>query len=151
MSQNVHPIILYDGVCGLCNRFVGFVLKRDPRDQFRFAALQGPLSRVILGRHGLNPDALETVYLVIDYQLPSERLLSRSDAAIAVFARLGGVWQRVSRLMASCPRRIRGWAYNTIAGSRYRYFGKYQSCPLPRPEDRHRFLDLLSPEGGPSQ
>lgn len=151
MSQNVHPIILYDGVCGLCNRFVGFVLKRDPRDQFRFAALQGPFSRVILERHGTNPDALDTVYLVLDCQLPGERLLSRSDAAIAVVARLGRGWRLGSRLLALFPRAARDWAYNIVAGSRYRYFGKYQSCPLPRPEDRHRFLDLLSPEGGPSQ
>jgi len=87
------PILLYDGVCGLCNRFVQFILRHDRRDQFRFAALQSNFARAILHRHGLSPDALDTVYLVFDYGQASERLLSRNDAATAVLKALGGVWR----------------------------------------------------------
>jgi len=143
------PIILYDGVCGLCNRFVRFVLKRDKRDQFRFAAIQSAFSKPVLERHGINPDALDTVYLVLDHELPGEQLASRTEAVEIVLTRLGGICTLASKLMAICPRRVSDWGYNLIAGSRYRYFGKYDACPIPAPRDRHRFLDLASPGSEP--
>jgi len=137
-----NPIILYDGVCGLCNRFVQFVLKRDSKDQFRFAALQSNFARAILERHGLNPDLLDTVYLVLDYGQPSERLLSRNDAATAVLKELGGLQRFWGALLDLLPKRFRDWRYSLVARNRYRFFGKHETCPLPNEKDRHKFLGV---------
>ena len=136
-----NPILLYDGVCGLCNRSVQFVLKHDRNDQFRFAALQSELAAEILGRHGVHAVDLDTVYLVKAYGQPEESLSNRSDAAIAVLRELGGFWGLVAAFLSLVPRFLRNWAYNRIAASRYRLFGKYDACPLPDPKDRHKFLD----------
>lgn len=82
MSDASHPILLYDGIWGLCNRFVQFLLRRDHAEVFRFAALQSPLAAQILHRHGASATHLDTVYVVVDPQQTGERLLGRSDAAI---------------------------------------------------------------------
>ena len=140
--QPANPIILYDGLCGLCNRFVRFLLRRDHKDHFRFAALQSTYARTVLERHGLNPDVLDTVYLVFDCGLASEHLLSRNEAATAVLKELGGFWQFWAALLDLLPKRFRDWRYALVARNRYRFFGKRQSCPLPDPKDRHKFLDL---------
>src|SRR5712664_1559268 len=84
------PIILYDGVCGLCNRVNQFVLRHDPEGMFRFASLQSVLAGRILARHGADPRDLDTVYVVVDYELPEEQLLPRSDAVIFILKQLGG-------------------------------------------------------------
>ncbi len=143
MAGSDNPILLYDGVCGLCNRFVQFVLKRDRNDRFRFAALQSEFAKAILGRHGVNAVDLDTVYLVRDFQQTGESLASRSDAGIAVLAMLGGLWSFVSKVLRVMPRPLRDWGYNVVAGNRYRIFGKYDVCPLPDSRDRHKFLDQL--------
>src|ERR1700690_35488 len=135
-----HPILLYDGVCGLCNRFVRFILKHDCKDRFRFAALQSDFARAILARHGLNPDALDTVYLVFDYGQPGERLLARNEAATAVLRELGGFWRFWAGLLDLLPRGFRDWRYGLVARNRYRFFGKYETCPLPKETDRRKFL-----------
>jgi predicted DCC family thiol-disulfide oxidoreductase YuxK len=137
-----NPIILYDGVCGLCNRFVQFVLKRDHKDEFRFAALQSKFARTVLERHGLNPDLRDTVYLVLDYGQPSETLLSRNDAATAVLKELGGVWRIWATLLNLLPKKFRDWRYALVARNRYRFFGKYKTCPLPAERDGHKFLGV---------
>ena len=139
--QPPHPIILYDGVCGLCNRFVQFVLKHDHQDRFRFAALQSSFARTVLRRHGLNPDRLDTVHVVFDYGQTSEHLLSRNAAATAVLAELGGLWRFWARLLDWLPKSFRDWRYNLVAGNRYRFFGKRDFCWLPDPKDLHKFLD----------
>jgi predicted DCC family thiol-disulfide oxidoreductase YuxK len=145
MSSN--PIILYDGICGLCNRFVQFVLKRDRKDRFRFAALQSNFARDTLRRHGHNPELLDTVYLVLDYRQPNERLLARNDAATAVLEELGGVWRVWAKLLELLPRAFRDWRYNLVARNRYRIFGKleagkHEACPLPDPKYKHKFVDV---------
>ena len=86
-------IIFYDGVCGLCNRLNQFVLARDSSAQFRFAALQSRFARETLARYGRNSEDLDTLYLLEDYGLPSERLRAKSDAALRVLDRMGGVWK----------------------------------------------------------
>src|SRR5690348_11774360 len=110
-----HPILLYDGVCGLCNRLVQFILKRDRRDGFRFAALQSDFARQILQRHGGEPDALDTVRLVLGLGLPTERVLTRNDAVIAVLEELGGGWKIFTTLLRLFPRKFRDWPYKLIA------------------------------------
>lgn len=136
-----HPIILYDGVCGLCNRFVRLILRRDRNAVFRFASLQSAPAASILARHGANPSALDTVYAVVNYELPDEYLLSRSDAAIFVLKQLPGPWRPVAYILQAVPKFLRDAAYNVTARNRYAIFGRSETCPLPRGEDRSRFLD----------
>jgi predicted DCC family thiol-disulfide oxidoreductase YuxK len=137
-----HPIILYDGVCGLCDRLVQFVLKRDHDDRFRFAALQSAFARAILQRHGLNADLLDTFHLVFDYGESGERVLARSDAVSAALDQLGGSWRILAKLFDLFPTQFRDWQYNLIARNRYHLFGKRDACTLPDPKVRHKFLDL---------
>jgi len=153
-AKEATAIILYDGVCGLCNRGVRFVLKRDREAVFRFAALQSSAGRQILARHGVEPGALDTFYVVPDFGLDSERVLSRSAAALYVAARLGGVWKSATALRI-LPRTVRDFVYDTIARNRYRTFGRYESCPLPDSTYRERFIGLSSdarwPQFNPNQ
>jgi predicted DCC family thiol-disulfide oxidoreductase YuxK len=141
-SDPPNPIILYDGVCGLCNRFNQFVLKRDSAGRFRFASLQSDFATKVLQRHGVNPHDLDTVYLVLDNAQPGERLLARSDAAGSVLRDLGGPWGALADVLSLMPRWLRDWGYNLVARNRYRIFGKYDTCPLPDPQYRHKFLDV---------
>jgi len=134
-------VILYDGVCGLCNGGVRLVLKRDRKGAFRFASLQSSAGREILARHGIAPDALDTFYVVRDFGLAGERVLSKSSAALHVAARLGGVW-KCAAMLRVLPPRVRDWVYDTIARHRYRMFGRYDTCPLPEARYRDRFLDV---------
>jgi len=139
------PILLYDGVCGLCNRLVQFILRRDPNAIFRFAALQSPLAARILTRHGANPADLNTVYVVVSHDLADERLLPRSDAVVFILSQLsqlGGFWRLTAALVSAIPRPLRDWAYRLVARTRYRIFGRYDTCPLPTEATRTRFLDV---------
>src|SRR4029077_2192992 len=88
-TQPSHPILLYDGVCGLCNRLVQFSLKRDARRCLHFASLQSDFAARILKRHALDPRDLDTVYFVEDYGRPEERLSARCDAVISVLQQIG--------------------------------------------------------------
>ena len=133
-----NPILLYDGVCGLCNRLVQFVLKHDTHAGFRFAALQSDYaSRILLGQ-GFDPKDLNTLYVV---QEPGERLTARSDAVIVLLRNLGGLWGAVGVALSILPKPLRDWAYGAVARRRYRIFGKYDACMLPEKKYRDRFLD----------
>ena len=136
-----HPILLYDGVCGLCNRLVQFILGRDRAAIFRFASLQSPLAASILSRHGVNPTNLDTVYIVIDPNEPTESLRACSDAVLFVLKELRGIWRPLAALLRLIPVPLRDSLYNRIASKRYKLFGRFDSCPIPTPETRNRFLD----------
>jgi predicted DCC family thiol-disulfide oxidoreductase YuxK len=138
----VHPILLYDGVCGLCNRLVQFILRRDRPAVFRFASLQSPHAGRILARHGADARDLDTVYVVVNCDTPEESLLARSDAVVFVLAQLGGMWRAASFVSKLLPRAARNMAYNSVARRRYRVFGRSETCVLPAPEQRDRFLDI---------
>ena len=135
-----NPIVLYDGVCGLCNRLTQFILKHDKHDRFRFASLQSEFAANILKRHGADPEDLDTVYVVVDYNKPGERLLARSDAILHIATELGGIW-KLGGAGRVLPRPIRDAMYKLVARNRYRLFGKYESCMLPEPKHRAKFLD----------
>ena len=137
-----HPIVLYDGVCALCNRLVKFILKHDRLDRFRFAALQSDFARTLLHAYAIDPQALETVCLVLDHGQPTQRVETRSTAVLTILRELGPTWGALANLLSAIPRGLRDWAYKRIASCRYRIFGKYETCPLPSPGDRHKFLDL---------
>ena len=133
-------VVLYDGVCGLCNNLVQFLLKRDQRDRFRFASLQSDVASQLLQRHGTDAADLDTVYVVVDYGKPSERLLSRSDAIIHLLQRLGGVWA-VFAAGKILPKSFRDSFYKFVATNRYRVFGKYDACLMPEERFENKFLD----------
>jgi predicted DCC family thiol-disulfide oxidoreductase YuxK len=133
--------LLYDGVCGLCNRLVQFILRHDRNDTFRFTSLQGPSAARILERHGQSPADLDTFYVVTNFDQPKEHFLSRSDAALFVLRALGGGWPALPALGRVLPKFVRDAAYNLVARNRYRVFGKFDACPLPNRKDRHKFLE----------
>jgi predicted DCC family thiol-disulfide oxidoreductase YuxK len=133
--------LLYDGICGLCDRAVQFTLRHDRKDVFRFAPLQSDLASAILLRHGQDPAALNTVVLVLEPQLHGERLVTRSDAVLALLSKLGLPWSGLAAAGRLCPRIIREQLYDWIARRRYRMFGRYDSCPVPTAAQREKFLD----------
>jgi len=137
-----NPIILYDGVCGLCNRLVQFLLKHDTDGRLHFASLQSDFAEKVLGRHGIDPKDLDTVHVVENYDQPNERVLQRSDAILRAGRELGGVWGASSSIAKVVPRAVRDLVYRLVATNRYRVFGKYDTCMLPDPSQRSRFLDV---------
>ena len=137
----MHPILLYDGVCGLCNRAVQFTLRHDHRDVFRFAALQSELAERVLARHGEAASDLNSVYVVLGIGEAGETLLGRSEAIIYLLRTLGGRWKALAAIYGVLPRRLRDWMYEMVARNRYRVFGKYETCPVPDVRVREKFLD----------
>ena len=133
-------LVLYDGVCGLCDRFVQFLIRIDRHDRLRFAALQGEIGAKVLAGTGRTANALSTVLVMADHGSPDQRLLERSDAAIFAIAACGGAFTAV-RAFRIVPRFIRDAAYDLLAKHRYRIFGSYDSCPVPTPRTRTKFLD----------
>jgi predicted DCC family thiol-disulfide oxidoreductase YuxK len=131
-------LVLYDGVCGLCNRLVRFLLRVDRRAVLCFAPLQGPTAARLAERHGFSLD-VKTIIYVRPFGLKGERAYERSDAALRMLADLGGIWWVLSWLRI-VPRPLRDAVYDWVARHRYQWFGKYDSCPLPSPEQRARFL-----------
>jgi predicted DCC family thiol-disulfide oxidoreductase YuxK len=136
-----NPIVLYDGVCGLCNRLVQFLLKNDSNDRFRFASLQSEFSSRLLTRHGVDPHDLDTVYVVKDYDQSNELVLARSDAILYMLTQLGGVWS-LAGIGRVLPKALRDAVYKIVARNRYRVFGKHESCMLPEPKHRAKFLEV---------
>jgi predicted DCC family thiol-disulfide oxidoreductase YuxK len=136
------PIVLYDGVCGLCNRLVQFLLKHDKRSRLRFASLQSDFAAKVLQRHRIDPKDLDTMHLIENYEQPGERILQRSDAIVRAGRELGGFWGALAAVAGVVPRALRDPFYRFVARNRYRVFGKYDTCMLPEPNQRSRFLDV---------
>ena len=137
-----NPIILYDGVCGLCNSLVQFLLKHDEGGRLRFASLQSDFAEKVLRRHGFDAKDLDTLHVVEYYDQPNERVLQRSDAILRAGRELGGFWTASSSVARIVPRPLRDLVYRFVATNRYRVFGKYETCMLPDPSQRSRFLDV---------
>jgi predicted DCC family thiol-disulfide oxidoreductase YuxK len=134
-------VVCYDGICGLCNRFVLFLLRRDRRRILRFAALQGITARQVLPAHGVDPSDLDTIYVIADWQLPSERVLARSAAVLHAVAQLNPPWPALARIASIAPRPLADAVYTAVAAVRYRLFGRYDRCPLPPEGWQRSFLD----------
>lgn len=128
-------LLVFDGVCVLCNGFARFVHRHDRAHRFRFATAQSPAGRAVYHAAGLSPDAMETVLVRLD-----GRVRQKSDAVLATVTAFGGVW-RVVAIARLCPRRVRDWCYDRIARNRYRLFGRHETCPLPPPGLKDRFVD----------
>ncbi len=136
MPDPANPVLLYDGVCGLCNRLVQFVLRRDRLARFRFASLQSDYAARILNPRGLDPHDLNTLYV-----LDGERLITRADAVIFILRELGGFWHALAMALRISPKPLRDWGYGIVARHRYRVFGKYETCLLSEKQFQDRFLD----------
>src|SRR5258708_25970933 len=108
-----NPIVLYDGVCGLCNGLTKFLLQRDHQDRLRFASLQSDFAAAILKRHGKDHQDLDTVYVVKDFARPDEALLSKSNAILFVLGELGGIWKLTSAAKI-LPRWLRDKFYDLV-------------------------------------
>lgn len=127
------PIIFFDGVCAMCNRFVDLVLRVDRRGVFKFAPLQGETARRLLPVLPDNPAEWSVVYL-------DERgIHDQSDASLEVYHRLGGLWTLLG-LLRFVPKGFRDRVYRIVATNRYRWFGRRETCRVPQPEERERFL-----------
>jgi len=133
-------LILYDGVCGLCNRLNLFVLKRDAADLFRFASLQSDLGIGAVRRHGRDAVDLDTVYVIENYGTEDERLRAKARAVLFIVRSLGGVW-RLASLLDRLPTPLLDAVYDFVAKRRYGWFGRSEVCIVPKPEHRAKFLE----------
>ena len=129
-----HPIILFDGVCNFCNNAINFVIKKDKKRIFRYAALQSDAGQQLLKQYQLSTTDLDSFVLI--YHAKSYK---KTSAALQVAQILGGVW-KLTGIFKIFPPAIRDVAYNIIANNRYRWFGKKESCMIPTPEVRSLFL-----------
>ena len=138
MMKNLPPnkkIILFDGVCNLCNTSVQFVIKQDSRDIFRFVALQSDLGQDILKHIGIDPKHIDSIIL---YE-PGIAYYYKSDAALEIAKNLGGFFH-FGTLFRIIPTGIRNQLYDYIAKNRYNWYGKMENCMLPTPELKSKFL-----------
>jgi predicted DCC family thiol-disulfide oxidoreductase YuxK len=128
------PLILFDGVCNLCNGWVRFVVRRDPRGIFRFAAQQSPTGRAIIEGHVSGAGSLSSVILIED-----DAIYTESDAIFQILARLGPPcsWIAFLRII---PRRVRDACYRFIVHHRYQWFGRTEVCQVPSTDIRSRFI-----------
>jgi predicted DCC family thiol-disulfide oxidoreductase YuxK len=142
VSDQQHAVVLFDGVCNVCNAAVRFIAANDPAGRFAFASLQSPRARELLGDRpstssGQATDPLEPDSVVL---LDHGRRYERSDAALHIALGLRAPWPLAFAAIL-IPRAARDAAYRWIARNRYRWFGRSDTCPLPTPELRERFLD----------
>lgn len=129
------PLIVFDGVCVLCNRFARFVIERDAERVFRFTTAQGELGQALFRHYGLNTTDFETNIAIVDGQAFGEL-----DAVAAVMARLPRPW-RWLKFMKLIPEPLSGWLYRRVALNRYRLFGKTEECMVPPTNWQDRFID----------
>ena len=130
-------VILFDGVCNLCNSAVKFVLKRDKNSVFKFASLQSNAAKKLLSNTEVS--AIDSTTFVL---IENGTLYARSTAALRVCKHLSGLWPLMTVFMI-VPRFIRDWVYNLISKNRYRWFGKRDTCMIPSPEVKNKFLNEL--------
>lgn len=132
-------VILFDGVCNLCNGAVNFIIDRDKKAQFTFAPLQSAPGQAMLKEHLTNAENLDSIILV-----EGNRIKIKSDAALSIAYRLSGLWPALV-VFRIIPRFLRDLVYDWIARNRYRFFGKRNQCRMPTPELKSRFLAYEKP------
>lgn len=129
-----HPIIFFDGVCNLCTGSVQFIIKRDRKDLFRFAALQSEQAMPYLSSFDGPLKNLDTILL-----LENGKIYQRSTAVLRIVRQLGGAWPLLYGLII-IPVSIRDWLYGQVAKRRYQFWGKQESCMVPTAELKAKFL-----------
>lgn len=129
----MRPVILFDGACSFCERSVQFIIKRDPDQYFSFAALQSDAGKALAARYNLTGDMDSFIFI------DKETCYDKSAAALHVAKHLKGVW-KMAFLFIVLPKPIRDFVYDQFSKRRYTWFGEKESCKLPTPEERKRFL-----------
>lgn len=130
-----HFIVLFDGVCNLCNGAVQFIIKNDKKDMFRFAALQSETGRKLLATHQLQHGKIDSIVLI-----KNDKAFIKSTAALHIAKELSGIW-KLAYYYIVFPKFIRDAVYDFIARNRYGWFGKKDQCMIPTPELKKKFLD----------
>lgn len=129
-----HKIILFDGVCNLCNRSVNFIISKDSKDIFRFATLQSDIGMSLMSQHGINTTKTDSVILI-----DTNEYHERSSAILQIVKNLSGGYALLYFFII-VPKCIRDWGYDYIAKNRYKWYGKKDSCMVPTPELVSKFL-----------
>ena len=132
--KTAKKILLFDGVCNLCNSSVTYVIKRDKKDLFRFAALQETAGQQLIEKYQI--DTLKTDSIIL---IENGKAYTKSTAALRVARHLGGVYPLLYGFMI-VPNFIRNWVYDFVARNRYKWYGKKDSCMIPTPELKSKFL-----------
>ena len=133
-KQLTHSIILFDGVCNLCNGAVNFVIKRDPGNVFKFTPLQEKQGVLLLKKHAIDAQELDSIVLV-----ENKKVYTKSSAALRIARKLSNLWPLFFVLLI-IPSFIRDGVYDFIAKNRYKWFGKKEQCIIPTPGLREKFL-----------
>lgn len=134
MNNNETHILLFDGVCNLCNSMVQFTIKRDPKGKIKFASLQSERGQALLKQYGLPANDFDSFVFIYE-----NKYFLRSSAALHVLKELGGGW-KLLYLFVIFPRPLRDFVYNIVAKTRYRIFGKRETCMIPTSDIKRRFL-----------
>ncbi|PIB23779.1 thiol-disulfide oxidoreductase [Maribacter sp. 4U21] len=134
MDEN-KKIILFDGICNLCNGFIQFVIKRDTADTFRYASLQSEIGQKLVSERGIDTARIDSVVLIE----PGVAYYIKSDAALQIGSHLKG-FRTISRILYLIPSGLRNIIYDLIARYRYAWFGKKDACMIPTPELQSKFL-----------
>lgn len=134
MSTQNKKIILFDGVCNLCNGSVVFIIKRDKKDVFRFAAIQSDEGQELIQKHNIDTSKVDSILLI-----DGERYFSKSTAALKIARHLSSGYPLLFGFMI-LPRFFRNWVYDLIARNRYKWFGKKESCMIPTAELKAKFI-----------
>ncbi|KIL73288.1 thiol-disulfide oxidoreductase DCC family protein [Bacillus badius] len=129
----MHPVILFDGECNFCDSSVQFIIKNDPQGLFHFASLQSDTGQELLNKHNV-PSDIDSMILI-----EGDKVYYKSAAALRICRHLRGAWKLLYTFII-VPRPIRNAAYDFIAKNRYKWFGKKESCMLPSPSVRARFI-----------
>ena len=130
-----NKIILFDGVCNLCNSSVQYVIKRDKGNVYRFAALQSEIGKKLVEERGIDTSQIDSIILIE----PGVAYYTKSTAALKIAQSFGGVWQLAS-VFEWIPEKIRDWVYDYIAKNRYKWYGRKDACMIPTPELKSKFL-----------
>ncbi|MBQ4819248.1 thiol-disulfide oxidoreductase DCC family protein [Aquimarina sp. MMG016] len=139
MIQEGKKIILFDGVCNLCNNAVNFIIKRDKKDVFRYASLQSEIGQELIKDRGIDISRIDSILLIN----PGEAYYHKSTAALHIAKQLSAGYPLLFVFIV-VPKFFRDWIYDIIAKNRYRWFGKKESCMIPTPELKALFIDQAS-------
>ncbi|WP_339647762.1 thiol-disulfide oxidoreductase DCC family protein [uncultured Salegentibacter sp.] len=129
-------IVLFDGVCNLCNSAVTFIIEHDKKDVFRFASLQSEIGRKLVEERGMDPEELDSIVLID----PGVAYYRKSTAALEISRELSGGYSLLKNFLF-IPESLRDGIYNFIANKRYKWYGKKESCMISTPELKSKFLD----------
>lgn len=133
-DNNQHKIILFDGVCNLCNNTINFIIRHDKKNMFKFATLQSSIADELLNSFPSTKNKLDSIVL-----LENKKKYTQSSAALRIAKNLSGGYPLLYGLII-IPKFIRDWLYSIIAKNRYKWFGKKEECMIPTPELRGKFL-----------